>query len=305
MSHKMVNVHKLTPVEEHNGVYFKRDDLFQPFNDIEVNGGKLRQCLVLLDQAREEIKISCGNIVGTTSSVHSPQLAIVARSAIYNGMQPVIGMGTISSLDRLKATYPIINKSYNIGADIDIMAKVGYASVVEQRLKKKYPHIFLVKFGINFNKYPKAILKPNIDQVENLDNYDNIVLTVGSGITAAGVIQGLKKFEKKFKRLILIQMSNKNQKPLVEKLIIPHDFDSIFIKDVITYNKIKYEYYQDKTYPYSRKVYERIDDELLLDPLYEAKAYQYMNKYLKLEGSTLFWLIGNSAGLRNYKEKRK
>ena len=41
----------LTPVQEVNGLLMKRDDLFQPFGRGEVNGGKLRQCIMLVDAA--------------------------------------------------------------------------------------------------------------------------------------------------------------------------------------------------------------------------------------------------------------
>lgn len=43
-----MTVHDLTPVQEIAGMYFKRDDLFTPFGAGEVNGGKLRQCMMLV-----------------------------------------------------------------------------------------------------------------------------------------------------------------------------------------------------------------------------------------------------------------
>ena len=38
----------LTPVEEYNGIYYKRDDLYCPWGD--VNGGKVRQAKKLFEQ---------------------------------------------------------------------------------------------------------------------------------------------------------------------------------------------------------------------------------------------------------------
>lgn len=46
-----MTVHDLTPVQEIAGMYFKRDDLFTPFGAGEVNGGKLRQCMMLVEAA--------------------------------------------------------------------------------------------------------------------------------------------------------------------------------------------------------------------------------------------------------------
>lgn len=34
-----------TPVQKVGDYFFKRDDLFAPFNDIPLNGGKVRQCI--------------------------------------------------------------------------------------------------------------------------------------------------------------------------------------------------------------------------------------------------------------------
>ena len=39
----------ITPVDYREGIYWKRDDLFKPFGDYEVNGGKVRQALKLFE----------------------------------------------------------------------------------------------------------------------------------------------------------------------------------------------------------------------------------------------------------------
>ena len=38
----------LTPVEEYNGIFFKRDDLYAPYGEDFVTGGKIRQCRDLI-----------------------------------------------------------------------------------------------------------------------------------------------------------------------------------------------------------------------------------------------------------------
>ena len=52
---------RLTPVQSVGGLLFKRDDLYEPFGPGEVNGGKMRQCMMLLDSVKDEITgvISC------------------------------------------------------------------------------------------------------------------------------------------------------------------------------------------------------------------------------------------------------
>lgn len=58
------NVDELTPVENHNGLYIKRDDLYKPFGDNTVNGGKLRQCYKLVESIKDKYDgvISCCSI---------------------------------------------------------------------------------------------------------------------------------------------------------------------------------------------------------------------------------------------------
>jgi len=41
-------IDKLTPVEQHGDMLFKRDDMFIPFKDMPLNGGKVRQALSLV-----------------------------------------------------------------------------------------------------------------------------------------------------------------------------------------------------------------------------------------------------------------
>lgn len=62
--------HDLTPVQEIAGMRFKRDDLFTPFGAGEVNGGKLRQCMMLVEAALRRQPGITGII--TYCSIHSP-----------------------------------------------------------------------------------------------------------------------------------------------------------------------------------------------------------------------------------------
>ena len=65
--------YKITPVEKYNGIYYKRDDLYAPYGD--VNGGKVRQTIEIL----ENCNIESGIIAST--SVHSPSSTIFSRVA--------------------------------------------------------------------------------------------------------------------------------------------------------------------------------------------------------------------------------
>ncbi len=53
---------ELTPIEEYDGVLYKRDDLFRPFPDEELNGGKVRQAINLIYQNLDLIRIGIPSI---------------------------------------------------------------------------------------------------------------------------------------------------------------------------------------------------------------------------------------------------
>ena len=65
----------LKPVENHYDIWYKRDDKFCPWGD--VNGGKVRQAIELF--ATEEIQSSSGVIASV--SVHSPTGPVISRVA--------------------------------------------------------------------------------------------------------------------------------------------------------------------------------------------------------------------------------
>ena len=69
-------MNKLTPVQRLNGLLMKRDDLYEPFGPGEVNGGKMRQCMMLVDS----IKDSASRLI-TYCSIHSPQAPITAATS--------------------------------------------------------------------------------------------------------------------------------------------------------------------------------------------------------------------------------
>ena len=48
-----MNEYSLTPVQEVDGLHIKRDDLYAPFGPGEVNGGKLRQCVMLVNSVKK------------------------------------------------------------------------------------------------------------------------------------------------------------------------------------------------------------------------------------------------------------
>ena len=109
-----MTAHDLTPVQEIAGMYFKRDDLYTPFGAGEVNGGKLRQCMLLVEAALRRQPGMTGVI--TYCSIHSPQGPITAATAMHFRLPCIVAHGGASDLSIATGDMPRLAMSY--GADI-------------------------------------------------------------------------------------------------------------------------------------------------------------------------------------------
>lgn len=93
----------LTPVERRDGLWFKRDDLFLPFQDHQaLNGGKLRQVIDILQRS------NCGGVI-TAATIHSPQIPLVAGAAQNLRLPCVVVTGG-------SALTPELQLAQNLGA---------------------------------------------------------------------------------------------------------------------------------------------------------------------------------------------
>lgn len=280
---------QLTPIEEYNGILFKRDDLFQPFDDIPLSGGKVRQAIYLLKNQKDKIKKGYNNTVITATSVQSPQGIIISRVAKEYGMDSILVFGATNQ-ESIKKHNLVLN-AMNYATRIDTEAKMGYNTVLDKRITslmfdegKDYFH---VKFGINLEEDQDAIIDSVSRQCENLpDDLDLLVVPAGSGIMLGGIIKGCKKYNKNCE-IIGVQISGYDRSSTINYIL---NYDP----------KIKYTQIIDKTYPYSKHLDIHITDDFKLDPVYESKAYDYMIKHIDIKNKKVcFWVVGDSNPVRD------
>jgi 1-aminocyclopropane-1-carboxylate deaminase/D-cysteine desulfhydrase-like pyridoxal-dependent ACC family enzyme len=163
----------LTPIEKHEGIYFKRDDLFE-ING--VRGGKVRSCYALAKDEKHGLV--------TAGSRQSPQVNIVAHVGQYLGL-PVRVHTPTGELS------PEVLQAKALGAEV-IQHKYGYNSVIIKRARDDAKeHGYLeIPFGMECDT---AIYETSM-QVENIPTVKRIVMPVGSGMSLAGVLHGLNRF---------------------------------------------------------------------------------------------------------------
>lgn len=272
----------LTPIEEHDGVLYKRDDLFMPFPGEMLNGGKVRQAINLIYQNLDLIRNEYHNQVATTCQKDSPQGMIVSRVAKAYNIGCFVGYGNISSKTLAENTF-IQHIRQNDGI-VESIINQGFDNAITSRLKKLQEagtgkNFFIIKFGIDVEKNPIVVVCI-ADQVKNIPNeLDNLVIPTGSGITAGSVLRGIKKHKKKIKKIYVVHISGMDRIKKINSLE----------------GKVPYIYVKGTGFRYSRKVKVNISDGFVLDEIYEAKAYDWMLHNIDIRNEkTLFWCVGNA-----------
>jgi 1-aminocyclopropane-1-carboxylate deaminase/D-cysteine desulfhydrase-like pyridoxal-dependent ACC family enzyme len=273
---------ELTPIEEYDGGLFKRDDLFMPFTNENINGGKVRQAINLIHHNHDLIRNEFNSKVATSCGIHSPQGMIVSRVAKAYGLDCFVGYGSLS--DKTLAENPFIQHIRLNNGVANRIANYSFESVVSYHLRElqadgKGKNFFIIKFGIDIDRNP-VVIDCIADQVENLpDNLDNLVIPCGSGITSGAILRGIKKFGKKVRMIYVVHISGEERRNDIRKIE----------------NSVPYIYVKGTGYRYGQPVKKTVAEKLNLDSIYEAKAYDWMTRHIDYKKErTLFWVVGNA-----------
>ena len=268
----------ITPVEDHYDIWYKRDDLYCPYGD--VNGGKVRQSRLLFSKYAGH-----GGWPGVVAavSVHSPTGPVISRVAKSYGIPCIIAVGgtTPENLDKL----PMMRLSKHFGAEVRIVAGHGMKNAITARVNEicKETGYHNIDFSHHIYNDAGLMFDANGVQVWNIpDELDVLVMSLGVGIQFACVLKGLKEYNKKVKRIIGVQVGPDrrklidgylNQNPLVEPR-----FD------------LEYELVQYKS-AYSKSEIQKVGG-FYLDDIYEAKAHKWMLENINMDQKILFWCVG-------------
>ena len=272
-------LHYLTPVQRVDGMYFKREDLYQPFGAGEVNGGKLRQCMLLVNKIPRDYEG-----VVTCCSIHSPQAPITAATARAFGMKCTVLYGGTKP-ETLRAL-PMPRLSMKYGAEVKIAARSGRSNIlyyIAKNLKRIKEHRdYIILYGINLQEHEDILLGAVAAQTRNLpDEIENLVMTCGSGITAIGVIAGPKQYGKKVKHVHLVATAPDRQK-LIHGTLQKYGAD----------REIEYhDLFHTRGFSYEQP-FRSVWGGIRLHPNYEAKTMAWFAKSGLRPEDTLFWITG-------------
>lgn len=277
---------QITPVQHIGDYYFKRDDLFMPFDFSPVNGSKLRQGMLLCEKNIDYVQ----NGIYTGTSIHSPQAVISASIARFYGVPCTIVYGGTNESSLRQNRYAQL--CAHLGAKIEL-CKVGYTTAVSARAGElaKERGGLNIKYGFDLRNNLDVFLESVAEQVYNIpDNLDYLVITIGSAITAVGVLLGIEKYGKKVHNVVGVGCAPNRLQKMQEyaemiraKTGVSIPLGLLSYQDC--YNRLKGYKYEDT----QRASYGGIT----FHPRYEAKTFNFMTKYLSRSARTLMWVTGH------------
>jgi 1-aminocyclopropane-1-carboxylate deaminase/D-cysteine desulfhydrase-like pyridoxal-dependent ACC family enzyme len=165
----------LTPVERHGDIWLKRDDLYlSPGGAI---GGKARSCAALA-------AAGTGRGLVTAGAKSSPQVSIVARVGAALGLP--VRVHTPAGVPG-----PEIVDAVAAGA-VRVIQSPGYSNVVAARARADAERLgwTLIPYGMDT---PTAVVETAAQTANIPADARRVVIPVGSGMSMAGVIAGLRE----------------------------------------------------------------------------------------------------------------
>lgn len=264
----MSTVFDLTPIQDWfyagQRILVKRDDMCEIAG---VRGGKVRTCCALATKGLNSGKVG----LTTAGSRSSPQVNIVANIAKFLEVPCVAHTPTGELNQELKLAQVA-------GAKI-IQHKAGYNNVIIAR-SREYAKLYDfvdIPFGMECDEAVKQTGR----QVENItylaDPVKRIVVPVGSGMSLCGIIAGLKHFKLEIPVLGVIVGANPYKR--MAKYQPGYSQPVNFVEAGV-------DYHEDIDAKLIRHNENLGHQELLLDPVYEAKCAKF------LEPGDLLWNVG-------------
>jgi hypothetical protein len=249
---EIVASYPITPIEEHGGFFCKREDLYEAFG---VYGSKCRACHAIC-----RYPMAAKGIV-TGVSRQSPQAVIVSRLARGVGLPAAVFMPFGPDTEAIRAVREAGIEPQRV--------KPGYLGVVACRAREYAEANGMLFMPIGFES--RSSVELAAAQVANIPpEAKRLVVTVGSGLNLAGILQGLWRTGRNLPVLGIIISHNPIR---ALKKYAPSNW-----AEMVTFRR------SDK--PYHKRLKEHHLGDLDLDPQYEAKCLPF------LERGDLFWVIG-------------
>lgn len=285
---------KLTPWENHNGIWFKREDYFAPMGYGGPNGSKMRQLIWYVNRFRA----GKSHIV-TGASIQSPQLSMSAIVGAHYGLrarQVVYSKETTV----LKHENPRI--AYGFGAEFEY-ASGPYNPIIQRKVKDlTQDKSLVVEYGITVphERYPaddvRKFHEVGAHQVSNLpDEVETLIMPAGSCNSLTSVLLGLTRDPKNVETLFTLGIGPSKLDWVRERLKI------IGVNtDQFPFRWQHYSLHDNKYSKYSDHFKGEEFDGIRFHPTYEAKMWRWLRENNKIDADdkTGFWIVGSAPSTK-------
>lgn len=284
----------LTPWENHQGVWFKREDYFAPLSYGGPNGAKCRQLIHLMNTQREG-----KSHVLSGASLKSPQLSMSTIIGAHYGLPARLVVGATKPETMLKHPNPRISAGFG--------AKFEYISVAyNPQLQKKVeeltkPSSLVVRYGITLDHLTQpiedvlAFHEVGANQVKNLpEEVEVLIVPAGSCNSLVSVLLGLSRDSKNLKRLFTLGIGPNKMDWVAERCAkMGINLDALPFK-------WKHHSLHDSGFSTYQDMMPESFDGIQFHPTYEGKMIRYLKSegWIPQDGTVGFWIVGSEPDLK-------
>jgi len=286
-------LYNLTDVENHRGIWFKRDDYFAPLGYAGPNGSKCRQLIWYMTRnAKGKTHVLTG------ASVQSPQISMSAVVGAHLGLKTRV---VVYSKPHTVMSHDNPRIAAGFGAHFEY-ANAPYNPVLQRMVTSLEQETSLVvNYGITIDhkKHPEDVLgfhQIGANQTKNIPaEVKTLIMPAGSCNSLCSVLLGLSQDPKNVEKLYTVGIGPSKWEWIRERAaIMGIDVDNLpFEWKHHSLHDTKYAKYTDK---FNGENFDGID----FHPTYEAKIWRFLKStnQLDYDDSTLFWIVGSTPSLK-------
>lgn len=286
----------LTPWENHQGIWFKREDYFAPLGYGGPNGSKMRQLIWYMNKFR-----TGKTHIVTGASIQSPQLSMSAIVGAHYGLK--CRQVVYSKPDTvLRHENPCIAAGF--GAVFEY-ANGPYNPILQRKVADlTKPSSLVVEYGITVphERYPvEDVLKfheVGANQVRNLpEQAIRLIVPAGSCNSLTSVLLGLSRDSKNLQELFTIGIGP-DKRPWMRERLAMLGVDT----DKLPFKWRHFSLHDSGYSKYSDHFNGESFDGINFHPTYEAKMIRWLREndmmFAQPDDRTAFWIVGSAPNTK-------
>jgi 1-aminocyclopropane-1-carboxylate deaminase/D-cysteine desulfhydrase-like pyridoxal-dependent ACC family enzyme len=283
-----------TPWENHNGVWFKREDYFAPLGYGGPNGSKMRQLIWYVNR----FKTGKNHIV-TGASIQSPQLSM---SAIVGSHYDLPARQIVYSKPDTVLRHDNPRIAHGFGAEFEY-ASGPYNPILQRKVADLTKDSSLVvEYGITVphDRYPEEDVRKfhevGAHQISNIpDEVTKLIVPAGSCNSLTSIMIGLIRDPKNVQELFTVGIGPDKRDWMRERLnYIGVDLNKLPFKwDHYSLHDTGYSKYSDH---FNGESFDGIN----FHPTYEAKMWRWLKGTNQItdSGNLGFWIVGSAPQMK-------